>query len=624
MASQRQIDQYLLHEELGHGGMATVFRATDTQLQRDVAIKILHDHIASQPENRERFLREARAAARLSHPNILKIYGFSSADDAVGYLVMERIDGPTLRSLDARDLRLLPELAAALIYVVARALAHAHENGILHRDIKPENIMIDSQGHVRLMDFGLARLLDAHSMTATGSLLGSPAHMAPEIVEGKSYDARVDVFALGTVFYFVATGHLPYEASNPATLLNKILNGEYEPARDLNPSISSDLSRLIDRTLARDPEQRIATPAQLAELLGAWLADVGIPDPESTFRTWYADRDETVAALKPQLEAAWIQKAESTSRKGRSAIPQVLDYANRVLLLNPENIRAHELIESVAVGEGRVRWIRRASLAISAVALVGLASSLFAWKPEPTLQIAKLEAPKIPPAEEIIPDLPEEIIEELALPVIPDGTLTQSERRVAQALDRAERMAQAQGRIQLRRERERQAREGVQSEPTSPPADSDSSSSTVETFLVSFYVQPPAAEIFVGGEKRCAGGGRCDLRLAQGIHEVVARHPATGMETRERVNVRQAGTEVRLRVPWRPGTIVVEANRAGVVIFNGRRIGRTDTPIEVPIEGIRSTVDGTLRVIPDGDFGTPVERQISIASGEIRRVSVSF
>src|SRR5699024_6936202 len=138
------------------------------------------------------------------------IYDFSGDEGDVGYLATELIDGPTLREMDARDLRAYPEIAACLLWILARALGEAHAAGVIHRDIKPENIMVDASGQPRLMDFGLARVRDTQRMTMTGTLLGSPAHMAPEIIDGKDYDGRVDIFALGTVLYFLCTGHLPF------------------------------------------------------------------------------------------------------------------------------------------------------------------------------------------------------------------------------------------------------------------------------------------------------------------------------------------------------------------------------------------------------------------------------
>lgn len=626
MAQNQQIDHYLLHEELGHGGMATVYRATDTQLQREVALKILHDHIAAQPDNRERFLREARAAARLSHPNILKIFGFSDPEHAVGYLAMEHIRGVNLRELNAPALREFPELAAALIWIVARALAAAHENHILHRDIKPENIMVDEHGRPRLMDFGLARMLDAHTMTATGTLMGSPAHMAPEIVEGKPYDERVDVFALGTVLYFVTTGRLPFEASNPAIVLHKIINGDYERARDLNPAIARELSQLTDEMLARDPARRIPTAAAVAERLERWLGELNIKDPESFFRAWYLERDAHLVALRPQLETAWLDRAAAAIQSGRAANPLALDHVNRALELNPQSERGARLLKQVSTNRIRYRVVQGVASGAAIAAAIALAIFLLSKLPAPSPPMLTLEELSLPTPDEVVGVAdaePEPTLDQDPPPPLDPASVAEANERIANAIGRAQLVATNRARTLARRERDRSPRNGA-SEAQEAPTPSAPTAGNEELFDVTIYVQPTAAEVYYRGERRCTGGGRCVLRLPAGVHEIVGRHPATSIEQRERVTVRQSGTEVRIRVPWRPAELVVEANRPGVVMFDGRRVGRTGAPIQIPVVGLRSTIEGTLRVVPDGDFGADVERRITISSGDVRRERVEF
>src|SRR5699024_2685013 len=230
--------------------------------------------------------------------------------------------------VDARDLRAYPEIAACLLWILARALGEAHAAGVIHRDIKPENIMVDASGQPRLMDFGLARVRDTQRMTMTGTLLGSPAHMAPEIIDGKDYDGRVDIFALGTVLYFLCTGHLPFDADTPASLLRKILVGEYTSARIHNERILTPLDRIIDRMLANDPNDRFESSQALTEALGDFLARIDIEDPERVFQEWWTQSEAFFSCWKPQLIAAVQKEAEDAVGRGHSALTDALDWTN--------------------------------------------------------------------------------------------------------------------------------------------------------------------------------------------------------------------------------------------------------------------------------------------------------
>jgi len=208
-------ERYRLLREVGQGGMAVVYRAIDETLKREVAIKILHPHLASEPESKARLEREAQSVAKLHHENILEIFDYSGLDSPSSYIVTEFIDGQTLKELLAARPFGYPEIAALVAVEICGALAHAHAAGIIHRDVKPENVMIRKDGVLKLMDFGIAQAIDLQRMTVTGQLLGSPAYMAPELIEGKPLDFRTDVFAVGIMLYQLATGSLPFAGKNP-------------------------------------------------------------------------------------------------------------------------------------------------------------------------------------------------------------------------------------------------------------------------------------------------------------------------------------------------------------------------------------------------------------------------
>ena len=296
MEQQAKIpDRYTLIEEVGQGGMAVVYRAQDETLKRVVAIKVLHQHLAAEPESKARLEREAQAVAKLRHDNILEIFDYSGHDSQSAYIVTEFIDGQTLKQfLTAHTLR-YPEVAALISIEVCGALAHAHSVGVLHRDVKPENVMVRKDGLLKLMDFGIAQVLDLERMTVTGQLLGSPAYMAPEIVEGKPLDFRTDVFSVGIMLYLLATGSLPFTGKNPHEVLRRITEGKFPDPRLVGRGVDQALSRIIAKALARRPEDRYADVGPLADELRAYLNDAHVLQRPARVRGGAAEAARGVA-----------------------------------------------------------------------------------------------------------------------------------------------------------------------------------------------------------------------------------------------------------------------------------------------------------------------------------------
>jgi tRNA A-37 threonylcarbamoyl transferase component Bud32 len=366
---RRSIGRYEVLGELGHGGMAVVYRARDSKLLREVAVKVLHPHLASDLESRQRFLREAQAAARLRHPNIVEVFDFSVEADRESFMVTELLDGPTLRRFAEGRAPLPAEVVAAIGMVLCDALSCAHAMGVVHRDVKPDNILLHKGGVLKLTDFGIAHLTDGGGMTVTGQILGSPAHMAPEQIEGASVDARTDLFSLGTVLYALSVGRLPFEAPMAHALLRKILEADYpDPAR-IEPKVGDRFSALVRRCMARRPEDRFVDAASLRGALGEFCRDAEWEDPKEQLEAFFAGPETFCDAHNAGL-------IERLARKGRLArdagrIPEAMGYFNRALAHDPSNAKVIELVRSVARRRQRERTAR-------AVALVGVTAALTA------------------------------------------------------------------------------------------------------------------------------------------------------------------------------------------------------------------------------------------------------
>ncbi len=266
LALQRALaGRYSLEREVGRGGMGIVFLARDVALDRPVAIKLLPPAMAAQPALRERFLREAQTAARLSHPNIVPIYAVDEVEDFV-FFVMAYVEGETLgHRLQTRG-PLTPAHGTRLIQEVAWALAYAHLRGIVHRDVKPDNILLEhGTGRALVTDFGIARRADASGATAVGEVLGTAQYMSPEQAAGEAVDGRSDLYSLGVVAFYALSGRLPFDSPEVAALLAMHITRPAPPLATVAPGIAGKLAQAVDRCLAKDPADRFQTGEALAE-----------------------------------------------------------------------------------------------------------------------------------------------------------------------------------------------------------------------------------------------------------------------------------------------------------------------------------------------------------------------
>jgi serine/threonine-protein kinase len=260
----QQLDHFEIESVIAHSGMATIYRARDLRDGREVALKVPRMEAESDVAFYERFRREEEIGQRLEHPSIVKV--LRNDDRSRVYIVMEWADGKLLRTLLNEQQKLPADRAVGITLRICDALEYIHNHGVIHRDLKPENIIIDANDNIKLIDFGIAGSAGSRRLTfgKFSNTMGTPDYISPEQVKGKRGDARSDVFALGVMLYEMLTGRVPFEGSNPLAVMNSRLVNRPLPPREIDPSISPQLQRVIYRALERDPNHRYATARDFA------------------------------------------------------------------------------------------------------------------------------------------------------------------------------------------------------------------------------------------------------------------------------------------------------------------------------------------------------------------------
>jgi serine/threonine-protein kinase len=324
----RQVGRYLIGERLGRGGMATVFKAHDPDIGRDVAIKFLHAALCEDEEYHARFLREARAAGGLSHPNIVTVHDVGEIEGRP-YLAMELLDGQPL-SDEMADGHALPLRDVVVMGIqLARALSYAHARGIVHRDIKPGNLMrVKGTQTIKVTDFGIAHMesAGAEQRTRVGDILGTPQYMSPEQAQGERLDGRSDLFSTGILLYQMLTGQRPFLGDSLVSLAVKIAREEPIPIEKLRTDLPASLRRVVERCLAKAPDRRFQTGEELAEALGRVLAEIDEQARQKNksrivpLRVKWAAMMALIVAIVMGLTAAVI-----TNRQYAAMVNQVID-----------------------------------------------------------------------------------------------------------------------------------------------------------------------------------------------------------------------------------------------------------------------------------------------------------
>src|ERR671922_2796213 len=273
MIGQLIAGRYEIEELVGTGGMSSVYRARDTVLGRHVALKVLHEHFSTDEEYVERFRREARAIARLNHPNIVTVIDRGEFEGRQ-FIVFEHVPGENLKDLVRREGPLPVQEALALTQQVARGLAFAHEHGIVHRDVKPQNVLVDEGGSAKVTDFGIARSLEVdQDITETGAVLGTSHYLSPEQAGGAAVDERSDQYSLGVLLYELLTGEVPYPGESVMTVAMRHLRDPVPRVREKRPDVSARVDDLVGRAMAKRPEERFASTEALVGALEACLME---------------------------------------------------------------------------------------------------------------------------------------------------------------------------------------------------------------------------------------------------------------------------------------------------------------------------------------------------------------
>jgi serine/threonine-protein kinase len=390
-------------------------------LGREVAVKVIHRHLRDEREVKERFYREAKAVAKLRHPNIVEVYDVSEPEDLERYLVVELVRGKTLRQI-LRDHTPLPtEIGIGIGIAVAQALAHAHEQGVVHRDVKPENVLLElpdrlrmpsnseipsnptsQSGHgvaravgVKITDFGIAKVLDVQGVTSTGEVLGSPAHMAPEQIEGQSVGPKADLFSLGVLVYECVVGHLPFQGNNPAQVLRRVLDGQFVPTARARPEVGTLVGRIIDRALEHEPDARFESAAEFAAALEAELARVDCNEPLQMLAEYLQEPREFEREHQEHLVAALLLRAQEARRQ--DAIVTAAALYNRALSLRPGDATILADVARLTRAQRRKAHFLRATVAGAILVSMGVGIWLVKARVSRTFGNARVQASALAP-----------------------------------------------------------------------------------------------------------------------------------------------------------------------------------------------------------------------------------
>lgn len=441
----RLIDgRYQVRSRIARGGMATVYLATDLRLERRVAVKVMHGHLADDSQFKQRFIQEARSAARLAHPNVVNVFDQGQDSDSA-YLVMEYLPGITLRELLEEYHQLTPQQTIDITEAVLSGLGAAHKAGIVHRDLKPENVLLADDGRIKIGDFGLARAASAN--TATGAaLLGTIAYLSPELVTRGIADTRSDIYAVGIMMYEMLTGVQPFTGDQPMQIAYRHANEPVPPPSARNPKVPRELDELVSWATAKDPDQRPADARALLEQLRDTEAVLDLPTtPPLTARA-----TRVLPAARPPRDGARSNTGpaqpgtgpaqpdtgpagfEAPDRPGADAETQVLGATRAGSDL--------ALVDPAAPARRRRRWIPIVAVLAVLALLGGGLGWWFGLGPGSRVTVPEsVKGATVEDARAILEDLGFDVAEETRTasdPVVPQGAVANTDPAIGESLER--------------------------------------------------------------------------------------------------------------------------------------------------------------------------------------------
>lgn len=584
------LDRYEALDEVGQGGMAVVYRGTDRVLHRPVAIKVLHPHLSQKMEARARFAREARVIAKLRHPNVVEVFDYSGEDHERSFIIQEFVSGETLADFTHGRDPLLPEIGALLVIAVGKALQHAHEQGVIHRDIKPENIMVRKDGVLKLMDFGIAHVTDMEHLTMTGAIIGSPAHMSPEQVDGKALDARTDIFSLGTLFFMATAGRLPFMADTASGLLKAIADARVPDIRTLVRGFPDDLHLVLLKMMARVPSQRYQSTegvvGDLEELTGA----LGLDTDDKQLSNYFKDPEGYSDRVRVCVAERRLSRARGFIREGAYAM--AIRELDVTLANDPDNEEAGKALEKARSAARRKALSRTSVLAAVMVgAVLGLGLAAYRFLPPLWTRFAE-------PVEEVQPPA----ITRLAPPSL-------------------------EVMVRPRRQAEEVAAAPVKARPVrvARPGKADGVVVPKKTDLIPVVIQanPPAVRIEVDNVFKGYGTtGR--ILLPKGRRKVRLSHPQCDIcrTVEYAVNLDPSNplkAPLRYSIGYKDAVLKVHGPPGARVLVNGVPRGRTNRALKIPM---RQSSSKQVQVTVREKGSPPLTAQASLSPAGTTVVTV--
>lgn len=394
-----QFGEYELIRELGRGASASAYLARPRQSSERLCLKIFHPRLFRDENFLKRVNREFEVSAGLRHPNIVGIRSILRTEPPA--LVMDFIDGENLELFQAKLPYILPEVSALIVIEILKALEYAHAQGVIHRDLKPENVLIEKTGRVLVTDFGLAKFEDSTTnITQPQAIVGSTDYMSPEQVSGDVMTSSSDLFSVGSLFYFLATGTRPFSRGSALATLNSIRQDGIEPPDRRNPKISAPLSRILQRALAKEPGERYPSAKEFRSALENYMQSLGLHGEDMSFPSWLRDPGgATVRMLQASAESLAIA-AEKAAVPGEW--PKSLELLAHLSLKAPESPAINRVTFKIRRARRPRRWgTAAASIALAVVAAIGVRSC--DWKKTTAPQASAPTLREVTPQTEVLP-----------------------------------------------------------------------------------------------------------------------------------------------------------------------------------------------------------------------------